>query len=225
MSLEATHLRFSLALCADLGAGDMEKYYAGTLYPDTRYTTGLNRRLTHNFSDFLASEPPDDFRKGWLSHLLADRIFKEMLEDKFPDLVLTEDSAQRWAAINGIKIIQDQQDAGAFDLQELLPHLDYYELHFREDERQVIRFHELVRSIYGGKSRITVEDYIPFWKELGVTPAQLALLRKKLIELYADAELIVRIKDNFADGMDLYRQRYRPAVRALDLRTLVKSDA
>jgi hypothetical protein len=223
MSLEATHLRFALAIREDLGAGDMEKYVSGTIYPDTRYLTGIHRHLTHDFGRFLGRKQPDDFEKGWIAHLLGDRIFKEVTEERFPDLVL-EEYDQRWAVITAIKIIQDLKDAASFDLQEILPHLDYYELHFREDERRVIQFNELIRKTYEGKERIEVEDCHDMWEGLGMNGREIASVKKRLRELYADGELVERIRENFGEGMDLYRRKYRALVRERDFASFVKAE-
>lgn len=41
MALEATHLRFALDLLPKLEVKDINDYLAGSIYPDSRYTTGI----------------------------------------------------------------------------------------------------------------------------------------------------------------------------------------
>lgn len=220
MSLIATHLRFALVIKDDLGAGDLEKYIAGAVYPDTRYTTGLARRLTHDFGHFATRRAFDDFEKGWLAHLIGDRVFGEVAEDRFPDLVLSGEIEDRWAVIAALKIIQDIEDAGRLDLPAALAALDYYELPHQEDERRVIRFHDILRETYGGHQKLTAADYLPMWKGLGMDERKRRVLEKRLREFYADEGLIKRIAEEFAEGMDLYREKYRASVRARDFAAL-----
>lgn len=215
MSQIATHLRFALALREDLGVLDLEKFVAGAVYPDTRYLSGVERRLTHNLDAFTNRKQLTDFEKGWLAHLACDRIFREVTEDKFADLILCEDPAERWPILNAIKIVQDIEDFRSFDIQSLLGYLDYYEIHFHEDERQVIGYHRIIRDLYQGKTKLTVEDCLRMWQELGMSRAHLALVKKRIIGLYEDEKLIGNINGNFADGMELYATRYREKLREL----------
>lgn len=209
MSLEATHLRFSLAIKDDLGGVDMEKYVAGTIYPDSRYMSGIERTLTHSLDYFQGRKNLTDFEKGWLSHIIGDKVFKGVMEEKFPDLVLSEDFEQRWAIITAIKIVQDIRDFASFDIQLIIDLLDYYEIHFHEDERLVIRYNNIIRDMYKGKEKLTVEDCLGMWKKLGMNEKETIFLKKRLVELYDDERLIESINENFQDGLDFYEDKYR----------------
>jgi len=212
MSLEATHLRFALEIKEDLGILDLERYCAGVVYPDSRYMTGINRHLTHNLAYFEGRKDLTDFEKGWIAHIIGDRIFKEVTEDKFPDLVLFDELRHRWPVVTAIKIIQDLKDFGSFDIQGIIGYLDYYELHFREDERKVIEYNSIIQGLYRDKDKLSVEDCLSMWEKFGMSRQEISTLRKKIIELYEDAKLIGKIQDNFSDGMDLYGARYRQIV-------------
>ena len=224
MSLAATHIRFALALCADLGVADSEKFVSGAVYPDTRYATRIRRRLTHDFGYFSGKESLDDFEKGWLAHLVGDRVFQLIVEERFPDLVLEEEYGSRRTTVTALKIIQDIHDAQSFDIGSVLPYLDYYEVRFREDERLLLRFHDSVRRLYAGRKKPAAEDYLLFWADLGMTPAELGRLKKRLVGFYGDADLVARIGGNFEDGMELYRRLYREKVRLLDLRDFARTE-
>ena len=214
MSLEATHLRFSLEIKNDLDVIDLEKFVAGVIYPDSRYITGIRRSLTHSLDYFVGRKNLSDFQKGWLSHIIGDKIFKEVMEDKFGDMILFDDVGERWPVITAIKIIQDIEDFLFFDIQSIIDYLDYYEIHFSEDERKVIAYSDIIKNLYKGREKVTVEECLSMWEKLGMNREEIALLRKKIIELYEDEKMIVEIKENFADGMDLYREKYREYIKS-----------
>ena len=214
MSLEATHLRFSLEIKNDLDVIDLEKFVAGVIYPDSRYITGIRRSLTHSLDYFVGRKNLSDFQKGWLSHIIGDKIFKEVMEDKFGDMILFDDVGERWPVITAIKIIQDIEDFLFFDIQSIIDYLDYYEIHFSEDERKVIAYSDIIKNLYKGREKVTVVECLSMWEKLGMNREEIALLRKKIIELYEDEKMIVEIKENFADGMDLYREKYREYIKS-----------
>ncbi|MFA6897651.1 MAG: hypothetical protein WCQ96_05210 [Patescibacteria group bacterium] len=212
MSLEATHLRFSLAIKKDLGVIDLEKFTAGVIYPDSRYVTGIQRSLTHDLDYFVDRKNLSDFQKGWLSHIIGDKIFEEVMEDKFGDMILFDEVGERWPVITAIKIIQDLEDFISFDIQSIIDYLDYYEIHFREDERKVIAYSDIIKNLYKGKTKLTVEDCLLMWEKLGMNRERLILVRKKIVEFYEDEKLIKNINENFADGMDLYEDKYKKLI-------------
>lgn len=217
MSLEATHLRFSLAIKDDLGVLDLEKYVAGVVYPDARYLSGIERHLTHGLEYFNGRKNLTDFEKGWLTHIVGDKIFGEVIEDKFADWILFEEIGSRWPIVTAIKIIQDLEDFLSFDIQGVLDYLDYYEIHFREDERKVIKYSEIIQNLYRGKEKITIEDCLLMWEKLGMSREKIGKLRRKIIELYEDEKIIKAINGNFADEMDLYREKYNKLIKNLCL--------
>jgi len=209
MSLEATHLRFSLAIKDDLNVLDLEKYISGAVYPDTRYLTGIERNATHNLNYFIGRKNLSDFERGWLSHIVGDKVFYEVIEDKFGDFILFEDYQDRWAVLSAIKIIQDIKDFSSFDIRDLLRYLDYYEIHFHEDERKVVEYNHIIKSLYENKEKLIVENCLGMWKKLGNSDEKNARIRKKIIELYEEEDLVEKIDRNFEDGMGLYEERYK----------------
>jgi hypothetical protein len=213
MSLEATHIRFSLEIKDDLEVFDLEKFISGTIYPDARYVTGISRNLTHDLGFFRGRKNMSDFEKGWMGHIIGDRVFKEVMEEKFPDLTLSDDFVERWTTVTAIKIIQDITDVSSFDMQKVVDFLDYYEIHFHEDERKVIEYNNVIRNMYKGKEKICVQDCLSMWTKLGMNKKEIAGIQKRLIELYGDEKLIERINENFDDGMELYKEKYADNVK------------
>jgi len=224
MSLQATHLRFSLSIKDDLGVSDMEKYVAGSIYPDTRYLSGVSRKLTHNLDYFAGKKDLGDFEKGWLSHIVADLAFYEIVEEKFGDLILYEDYEQQVLVMAAIKIVQDMEDFSSFDIQPVIDHLDYFETRFHEDERKVSEYNGIIKHLYKGKAKIAAEDYLEMRRRMGRTAENNAQVKKKLIELHRDDTLIENIKSNFEDMMDLYRDEYRAALADKGIGVFGKSD-
>jgi hypothetical protein len=212
MPLEATHIRFSLDIKDDLEIGNLEKYIAGTIYPDSRYLSGIERSLTHNLDYFKGRKNLTDFEKGWFSHVICDRVFKELAEDKFSNLVLFDSYEYRWPAVTAIKVIQDIRDFASCDIQAVIDFLDYYEIYFREDERRVIEYNGIIKNMYKGKAKTTAEDCLLMWEKLGTIPNEMGLLRKRVVEFHEDEKLIGSINENFEDGMDLYDAKYRDSL-------------
>ncbi|MFH1835317.1 MAG: hypothetical protein ABH851_03910 [Methanobacteriota archaeon] len=58
MALELTHVLFARDLKDKLNVQNEAEYYAGTVYPDSRYTTGIQRDKTH------VKAPLDPFVEG-----------------------------------------------------------------------------------------------------------------------------------------------------------------
>lgn len=111
MALQATHFRIAYDLLPILKIQDLQNYYAGTLYPDSRYVTGLRREQTHGVhapQDPFASHLTD-FQKGWAVHLLYDQISGEYQKKLIPPdlLPLSGDLDEGWAYFMAIKLVED----------------------------------------------------------------------------------------------------------------------
>ena len=76
MAMEMTHVRFAKELQEILNVSDVNAYYCGAIYPDSRYFTGLPRVRTHGeHSPKLSSlQNATDFEKGWATHLYYDEV-------------------------------------------------------------------------------------------------------------------------------------------------------
>lgn len=110
MALQATHFRIAQELAETIGIKDLEAYYCGALYPDSRYRTNIPRSETHGpqcphnpFDQSLT-----DFEKGWATHLLYDEISGEMQKAIMPkELIHTMSLDHTWAYFTAIKIVED----------------------------------------------------------------------------------------------------------------------
>ena len=112
MALQATHFRiaFDLAKHKNLRIGDFSSYYAGTMYPDSRYATGIAREQTHgsHCPHDLLDPTLSDFQLGWAIHLLYDEISGEMQKALMPSgLILSQERNYAWAYFTAIKVVED----------------------------------------------------------------------------------------------------------------------
>ena len=87
MSLEATHIRLALDLQDRLNISDRKKYISGTVYPDSRYISKIDRRFTHNPELVNELDGSDDFLKGMAVHYLCDKVALDIHKEWFYDLL------------------------------------------------------------------------------------------------------------------------------------------
>jgi len=116
MVLEASHIRFALDIKDLLKVQDIDAYVSGSIYPDSRYVTEVDRLATHpkdyrDDSMFHTS----DFRKGWFAHLLADDAQFVCMGEMLPQVKIGT-GEESWIKRSAIKILQDIEDAKEFDL-------------------------------------------------------------------------------------------------------------
>ena len=110
MALQATHFRIAKDLAETIEIKDLEAYYCGALYPDSRYRTDIPRSDTHGPQ--CPHNPFDpsltDFEKGWATHLLYDEISGAMQKAIMPtDMIHTMNLDHTWAYFTAIKIVED----------------------------------------------------------------------------------------------------------------------
>jgi hypothetical protein len=198
MAFGATHIRFALDLKEANGVRDMEKYIAGTLYPDSRYLTGIDRSLTHGRefekNEFAAS----DFKKGWQFHLICDKVQHFALRDKVPfldDHSLNEWPEEKWIDFTAAKIVEDISDFGQIDISRYLPYFEYAENPNGEDVNEIKRYNNIIALLYSHKPE--PDSYAEMMLKIGV-PENIALksverareflnvdeIRKKIGEAY-----------------------------------------
>jgi hypothetical protein len=105
MALPATHLRFAADLTDQLVVSDWSAHLSGTLYPDSRWVTGVDRHQTHDARFLDPAFATDDFSLGWHIHCVCDQIQGDIHAEILGDLEsLTPDA--RWVRMSAAKIIQ-----------------------------------------------------------------------------------------------------------------------
>lgn len=162
MALEATHIRFALDLKDKFQVKDLAKYISGTIYPDSRYVSEIDRELTHP-KDYMDWDifKVDDFKKGWLVHLLCDRIQSLITKDKFPEIFIGEflgSGSERWINHTALKILQDLNDVKKYDITKYLPCLDYVNNPNGENIAKVKQYNQIFQQMYQDPGKVTILD-------------------------------------------------------------------
>jgi len=170
MSLEATHIRFALDLQDRLHVSDRKKYISGTIYPDSRYITKIDRTLTHDPELIRGLEDSDDFLKGIAVHYLCDKITLDIQNEWFYHLLDGEKEwgGKWWHAVTAMKIIQDIHDFSQINIESVLDDLDYVEARHGESIEDVRTFNKAVQTMYRGMEIIGPEHAMKFWHTLGL---------------------------------------------------------
>ncbi len=168
MALIMTHIRFAMDLADRFPIKEMAHYISGTVYPDSRWVSRIDRELTHHEQFKALDFPFNDFTKGWQVHCICDHVQNDIFEDCFPEVnSLTPE--ERWVQLSVAKIIQDMADLQQFNLEEQLAHLDYVINPNKEDIHRVKTFYNVIRETYHNRSVPTIQDYKQFWLDVGLS--------------------------------------------------------
>lgn len=168
MALEATHIRIALDTQSKIRADKIDQYLSGTIYPDSRYITKIERTLTHG--RFLDEDdlPQNDFQKGWYIHLLVDRIQKGLHDEHLEHLFYKTSGGKNFAVYSAIKIVQDIQDFETAKIQKYIDALDYIETPNGERHAEVKEYNKIFQDVYDRKEKLNVEDYKNMWLLFGL---------------------------------------------------------
>jgi hypothetical protein len=171
MALEATHIRFAIDLKDRFNVQNMERYISGTIYPDSRYVTGMDRMATHpeDYTDWDLKRA-DDFKKGWLVHLFADHIQWEITKELLPKVFEGSEGqgGERWIKHTAIKILQDLDDVRKFDIKSYLPYLRHVENPNGENVKMVERYNLLFLAMYADPATVNIDSCYEMWKAFGI---------------------------------------------------------
>jgi len=230
MALEASHIRFALDLKEKYKVENIEKYISGSIYPDSRYLTGADRKLTHpeHFIDENL-EKGDDFRKGWFVHLLYDAIQYQLILELIPDVISCGYGGQGsefWVRLCAVKNVQDMEDVRQFDIAKYLPYLDYSENPNGEDILTIKRYNGISQEIYKNAKEIRIEDYSVLWNSLGASKEIIDRIGEKTIEYSNNKTIVEAIRTIHGQALEIGSPikiisfpsgvcRYRKAVRAI----------
>ncbi len=204
MALEMTHLRFAAEVAPKLCVTDMSLYLAGSVYPDSRYVTGVARNLTHgeNAPNDPFDPNLDDFRKGWATHDFYDHHASEKYKalSPWPQNIITAFS-QEWIFITAEKIVEDliSYDTGIVAI-DIINGMAMPSPINQEDPTLLAKYFHDIRSLYA--NRPTIEDYrhvLLGWKiQSDVIDALLA----KAQEFLMDSDMKHRIANIYTSIAD-----------------------
>lgn len=196
MAGEGTHMRFALALKDKLEILDLEKFIAGTVYPDSRYISGIARGLTHGENLVDKSFLVNDFNRGWSVHYLCDKYQQEVMRDLFPEIMNDLDRDRWWVNISALKNVQDLCDIKKFDVQPLLKYLDNAINPNGEDVDKVKEFYRIIQKMYADEI-VTVENFRVMWLALGLKPDIVDKLIETTIKFLDDEKTMLKIDQMF----------------------------
>ncbi|MGB4943350.1 MAG: hypothetical protein WBO92_04570 [Candidatus Moraniibacteriota bacterium] len=206
MALAATHMRFALEMKDVLGVRDLEKYLSGSMYPDSRYYSGINREATHDPAPFVNGVMHlDDFRKGWAMHLSCDVAQAEAISHYFPeDLARAESNEEKWIFRTAIKCLQDRDDAKHFDARKYSQMMTCYEGPNGETEEQLSTFYGLFIELYE-REQLTLDDEFDVWVRIGMPESGVKLQRQLAARLSRDATVMDCIAKLYNETLTRYR--------------------
>ena len=167
--MEATHFRFAKDLSRKLRIKDFDSYYAGAIYPDSRYVTKINRKLTHGTDNPTDPFAPglSDFEKGWATHNLYDVAARQhyLALSPWPEKKI-EQGGQQWQYLTALKIIEDMDSykhlgSDAQTIQDLscTPPRN-------EDPDLLNDYYQIQKNLYS--SEPTLDSYRKFWKGIEI---------------------------------------------------------
>lgn len=168
MALEATHIRFALDLKEIYEVSDIDAFVAGSIYPDSRYVTQIDRLATHP-DDYLQDPmfKTNDFKKGWHAHLLADTVQGKLMKELLP-MVKSGSGEESWIERTAIKILQDIDDVRKFDILKYLPCLDHVENPNGEDIEILRSYNQIFLMTYRDPSTVSIDSLYEMWAAFGV---------------------------------------------------------
>ena len=193
MALEGTHIRFALDLKDNLQIKNLDKYLSGTIYPDSRYVTKIDRNITH-FENPLNKNfyKNDDFKKGWVIHLLCDQIQTDVFGQTFATKFPPKNTLGSWVFKTSLKILQDIYDVKQFPIKKYLKHLDYIETINGEDPKILKSYNQIFIDIYQNDT-LSIDNTIDMWTKLGIDEVTTLQIRKTIDQMNLDPTIIQEI--------------------------------
>ena len=186
MALPGTHIRFAIDEQSKYQVHNLNEYILGTVYPDSRYLSGINREKTHNDNFLKPSFVKNDFYAGWQVHLWVDKIQGDIMKELFPEKLKYFIENGRfvnngeWEFFSALKVVQDLDDIKKFDLQK---HIDIIKdgkavNPNKENIEAVARSNQVIVDLYNGKKKNTVSNAGKMWLDLGVEKEKVLKIKK-----------------------------------------------
>ncbi len=203
MALAATHIKFALDVVDIYDIKNISTYLAGTMYPDSRYISGIAREKTH-FEGLLSKEfLTTDFKKGWSVHFLCDKIQNKLFHTIFPDCLEGVEhggwKSDWWIRVSALKGLQEIFIINDFDIQKYLPLLNYVENPNNERPEDIQKFNQINQNIYKNKKNVTPKDVVNLWVELGVENKLVLLIEEKVNTYLNNPDVVNRMKKVFQE--------------------------
>lgn len=208
MALEGTHIRIALDLKDKYQVRDLNKYIVGTVYPDSRYVTGIARSLSHP-TDYINwnMKEIDDFKKGWHLHLLSDEIQLALIRKAIPEVFDKEikQNSDEWVKLTAIKLLQDIDDVQKIDIVQYLPFLKYAVNPNGENIGEIKRYNQIFPRMYTDPMHVNIDSYSEMLNEFRVGDEIAQKVKNQAweyIETDQVAELVKNLYAKMLDGLN-----------------------
>lgn len=186
-------MRFARDLASLAGVVDEAAYYAGAIYPDSRYLTGVSREQTHRIDvpTFPFTNDQTDFQKGWATHLLYDDLAGARLKSFFC-VEEIGDFDQRWMKTTAAKVVEELYTCQTCpEVLEIIRGVEMREAPLNESWKTLEVYYRVQRDTYK-KTPKTLED---FHRVHGLlSDEMIAVLASEVQALQKDAEATKRIQ-------------------------------
>lgn len=185
MALEATHMCFALDVKDRFKIEDIASYIQGTVYPDSRYVSGISRELTHGHELLKKEFAANDFKKGWQVHLLCDKIQRRVFHQNVPGFDKFKHEGfekNQWIHFTAAKIIADIGVLQSFDIQPIVKLFNSEFCPNDEDISDIRKYNRIMIDLYANKKVPSVDDYMEMWSKLGIRPELSQKVREKTDE-------------------------------------------
>ncbi|MBI2551466.1 hypothetical protein HYV73_03960 [Candidatus Uhrbacteria bacterium] len=159
MAMEGTHIRFALDLKDRyLKIADLSAYLSGTVYPDSRYITKIDRSLTHGDEIKRLDPAKTDFELGMAVHSICDQLQGEIFK---PYTMGMEPGGRTWwTARTAMKWLQDLDDIRRFPIRDYVPLINQIEPRHQEPLELLEKYNSLIRGFYS--KDISLSSYVEF---------------------------------------------------------------
>ncbi|MDF1497411.1 MAG: hypothetical protein P1P90_05125 [Patescibacteria group bacterium] len=196
MALEATHLRFALEIEPRLNISNRGLYLAGSIYPDSRYTTGIHRNLTHKLPAPNNPFQKDltDFQKGWATHIYYDEhgLPKYKQLSPWPDQHVSG-FGDFWVFITAEKLVEDLQSYEFIkDNTEIIQNIQTPEPPNNEDPKLLKKYFQENKLLYSKSPNF--QSYSSQFKALGLDDDLINQVINKTKEFQTDPEMLKKIE-------------------------------
>lgn len=207
MALITSHIRFALDVAHFYPIQNLTEYISGTVYPDTRWMTGINRDLTHHERFMEPTFPDSDFTLGWHVHCVYDELQKMEHEGYFKNLDQLE-KMDRWIQLSVAKVIQDMNDLQQFELVKMLEHLNLVKNPNGENIEKAKAFYRIIQNTYQHGKVPSPEQYYTLWTSVGLDAETTFRIIDLLKDNLTDQLLVKKIEDSHEKIVDVFKQQY-----------------
>lgn len=190
MSFQASHLHFAQKVQNIIKPQDLTRYFSGTLYPDSRYITKVDREKTHTG---VRIEPQkildlsDDFDRGWQAHLWYDKLGMHYLNkitlNRAWQMQDSDDIAV-WTQLSGAKLVEDLFWWQNTDWTQILPFLKFIANPYNEEEEILQNWYQHFIDFY--QKQPNLNSYRQQAEFMGIEPERIELILQKAQILYND---------------------------------------